>query len=135
MQERLAELAKNYQTWCDQVAEMEADLKTAKHVRDNAKESLINAMVEEELDSFGHNGRRYALQSKTKYSAIGGMKEDLFDALRASGLGDIITETVNANTLNATMNQLAEENGGELPEEYIDCVNVYSFVDVSNRKS
>ena len=32
------------------------------------------------------------------------------------------------------MSNLAEENGGELPEEFGDVINVYEYLDIAKRK-
>ena len=63
-----------------------------------------------------------------------GVDAELMEALRENGLGDIIRETVNAQTLQGAMSNLAEENDGELPEEFRTLIRVYEFYDVSRRK-
>ena len=54
---------------------------------------------------------------------------------KKNGLGDLIKETVNAQSLQGAMSNLAEENDDELPEDFEGLVNVYSFNDVTRRKS
>ena len=132
----VAELADLYQEALDRQKAMEAELKDQKHIAERYKEALIDAMMDEETDSIGRNGRRYTAVAKTKYSKAAGpdAQEELFGLLRENGLGDLITETVNANTLQATMRGLAEENGGELPDEWQDCIRTYDYVDISVRK-
>lgn len=130
----IAKLVDMFQAAKDAVDQLEAELREAKHDRDAIKEELINAMLEEETDSIGRNGRKYSLQAKTKYSKAAGMEAELFGLLREQGLGDIIQETVNANTLSATMKAMAEENDGVLPEEYADCINTYEYTDISVRR-
>ena len=61
-------------------------------------------------------------------------KQGVYRFLREQGLGDIITETVNENTLNASLHNVAAENGGELPEEWYGCVNSYEYPDISMTK-
>ena len=131
----IAELADQYQAAKDNAERIEAELQDAKAFRDNLKGRLIDAMLEEETDSIGRNGRRYTVCAKTKYSKAAGADDQLFDLLREQGLGDIIRETVNANTLQAAMKQLAEDNGGELPEEYRECINEYNYTDISVRRT
>lgn len=130
----IAVLADRYQETLDGVKSAEQVLKDAKAASLEAREELVNAMLEEETDSIGRNGRKYTLMARAKYSKRAGMEQELFSLLRETGLGDIITETVNAGTLSSVMKQLAEENGGELPEEYADYIHVYEFTDVSVRK-
>ena len=94
-----------------------------------------SAMIEEETPQISRNGYSYTLTPKTKYSKAAGKDAELMDALRANGLGDLIKETVNAQSLQGAMSNLAEENDDELPEEFEGLVNVYSFNDVTRRKS
>lgn len=56
------------------------------------------------------------------------------DTLRDFGLGDLIKETVNAQSLQGAMSNLAAENDDQLPDEFQDCVNIYEFYDVTRRK-
>ena len=95
-----------------------------------ARKELSQAMIDAEMPKVSRNGFLYSLQDKTKYSN----EEAFFDLLEENGLGDIIKRTVNAQTLSGTMAQAAEENGGELPEEYEDFISVYQFYDIQKRK-
>lgn len=101
---------------------------------EDLRKKLTDAMVEAEMDGVIHNGVSWTLKSVTRYSKRGGMDEELFEMLRANGLGDIIKETVNAQTLQGAMSELASENEGELPEEWNDCINTFSYMDVGHRK-
>ena len=75
------------------------------------------------------------MYKRQKYSKKGDADEEaFFDLLEENGLGDIIKRTVNAQTLSGTMAQVAEENEGELPEEYEDFISVYQFYDIQKRK-
>ena len=101
---------------------------------DAISKELAEAMIEAEITSFKtDNGMSYSLTVKDYYSSNADKREELFMALRENGLGDIINETVNANTLSAVMRELAEETG-ELPEAYRDCVSCYSKTTISRRK-
>lgn len=132
----VADYADFYQEALDRKKALEAELKEQSKLVERYKEALIDAMMDEETDSIGRNGRRYTAVAKTKYSKAAGAEAqaELFGLLRENGLGDLITETVNANTLQATMRGLAEENGGELPDEWQDCIRAYDYVDISVRK-
>ena len=132
---RIALLADAYSEALLVQKEMEAHLKDAKEVAASLKEKLVEAMILEETDSIGRGGKKYSLVGKKKFSKRSGADEELFSMLREQGLGDIITETVNANTLNAAMNALADECGGVLPEEWEGCINTYEYTDISVRKA
>lgn len=132
---RIALLADAYAQALKDKDALEAELKDAKTVVASLKDELVNAMLMEETTSIGRNGKKFSLVAKKKFSRRSGAEEELFQMLREQGLGDIITETVNANTLNAAMNALADENGGDLPEEWSECVGCYEYTDISVRKS
>ena len=59
----------------------------------------------------------------------------LFDALRAEGYGDMITETVNANSLSSFVKEQIAENGDELPGWLHGLVNVFEKTTVGVRKA
>ena len=102
---------------------------------EDARKELAQAMIDAESPKVSRNGFLYSLQGKTRYSKIGGCDEEAFFAcLEENGLGDIIKRTVNAQTLQGAMAAAAEENDGELPEEYEDYINVYQYYDVQKRR-
>lgn len=99
------------------------------------KKELSDMMLAEETTKVVRSGFSYNLQDKTRYSKKAGCDEDLFNLLRENGLGDLIKETVNAQSLQGAMSNLAEESGGELPEAFADVINVYQYLDISKRRA
>lgn len=91
-------------------------------------------MLDEETPKISRSGYSYTLQPKTKYSKASGKDDELMDTLRNFGLGDLIKETVNAQSLQGAMSNLASENDDALPDEFSDCVNTFEFYDVARRK-
>ena len=59
----------------------------------------------------------------------------MFAALRDAGFGDMIYETVNANSLSAFVKEQMEEGGDQLPYWLEDLVSVYQHNTVSLRKA
>ena len=98
------------------------------------KKDLSDMMLAEETTKVTRSGFSYSLQEKTRYSKKAGHDEELFELLRENGLGDIIKETVNAQTLQGAMSNLAAENDDELPEEFAEVINVYEYLDIQKRK-
>ena len=99
------------------------------------RNELAKAMIDAESPKVSRGGFLYSLQDKTKYNKIGGCDEEAFyETLEEHGLGDIIKRTVNAQTLNGAMDSLAEENDGELPEDFEDFIKPYQYYDVAKRK-
>lgn len=98
------------------------------------RDELAGLMVEEECTRISRSGFTYSLVSKTKYSKKAGADDQLMEMLRAYGMGGIIKETVNANTLQGAMSELAAENDDVLPEEWAEVISEYSYMDVQKRK-
>jgi 5'-3' exonuclease len=99
-----------------------------------ARDTLAQTMLDEETPKISRSGYSYTMQPKTKYSKASGKDEELMDTLRSFGLGDLIKETVNAQSLQGAMSNLASENDDALPDEFADCVNTFEFYDVARRK-
>ncbi len=64
------------------------------------------------------NHRRYAVSSKQYYAIRAADRAEGFAALRAAGLGDLITERVDDRTLTNVLRDEMERNGGEVPEAW-----------------
>lgn len=99
------------------------------------RDKLAQAMVDAEIDQVGRHGINWKLKPTTKYSKKAGKDAELFDLLRDNGLGDLIKETVNAQTLQGAMSEFAKENDDELPEEFAEVISVYEYMDISHRKA
>lgn len=99
------------------------------------RDKLAQAMVDAEIDQVGRHGVNWKLKPTTKYSKKAGMDDALFEILRNNGLGNLIRETVNAQTLQGAMSELAKENDDELPEEFTEVINKYEYMDISHRKA
>lgn len=81
------------------------------------------------------NGRKYGVIRKPYYSIKAEDREAGFAALRSLGLGDLIVESVDSRSLTKEMNKIAEDNGGELPEEYAAIpMQQYDKDTISDRK-
>jgi len=100
-----------------------------------ARDLLAALMTDAEVSKIAMGDYSYSLSPKDKYSKRAGMDEKLFEQLRADGLGDIIREAVQPQTLQATMSALAADNDGELPSEYDTLINRFSYTDISRRKT
>lgn len=61
-------------------------------------------------------GYRVTVQHRLHASIKSGKKDDAYNWLNENGLGDLITDTVNASTLSAAARSMGEDNI-ELPEE------------------
>lgn len=133
--EKMFEMADRLRGLRDEKAELEKRIKEINGEIDDTDFRLSELMAETETQNFTRAGMMFCLTSKTRTSAMAGRKEELFAALRGEGFGDLVYETVNANSLSAFVKEQIEENGDVLPEWLDDLVNVFEKTSVSLRKA
>lgn len=102
---------------------------------DDVEQQLVKMMIDTETQNFTRGGTMFSLTSKTRASAVAECKDKLYRALKRKGHGDLVYETVNANSLSAFVNEQLAENGEELPKWLTGLVNVYPQNKVSVRKA
>ena len=134
-QETMFELADRLKTLRDQKDALEAELKQVSMDIDNADWQLANHMTETETQNFTRAGVMFCLTTKTRASALAGQKEALYGALRAKGFGDLVYETVNANSLSAFVKEQIEANKDTLPEWLNGLISVFDKTTVGVRKA
>lgn len=115
--------------------EAEQKLKDINAEIDEVDYQLSELMMESETQNFTRAGVMFVLTTKTRASATSGRKEELFSALRDSGFGDLIYETVNANSLSAFVKEQITENGDALPDWLDGLVNVFEKTTVGVRNA
>ena len=135
MDGNMLELADHLKALRDRKADLEAELKDINARIDDADWQLSNLMAETETQNFTHAGTMFCLTTKTRASAKAGRKDELFEALRGEGYGDMITETVNANNLSAFVREQIAENGDTLPAWLEGLVSVFEKTTVGVRKA
>jgi len=133
--QQLFELADELKALRDRKDALEAELKQVNMDIDNVDWHLSTLMAETETQNFTRAGIMFCLTTKTRASATEGMKDELFAALRSEGFGDLIYETVNANSLSAFVKEQISENGDALPEWLTGLVNVFEKTTVGVRKA
>ena len=114
---------------------LEDELKAVGLEIDRVDASLAQRMSDTETQNFTRNGTMFCLTSTTRASATTGRKEELFEALREAGYGDLVYETVNANSLSAFVKEQTTENGDTLPQWLDGLVTVYEKTTVGVRKA
>ena len=132
---KLFEWADKLKALRDRKDELEVELKQVNMDIDNADWHLSNLMAETETQNFTRAGTMFCLTTKTRASARAGQKDELFAALRGEGYGDMITETVNANSLSSFVKEQIAENGDELPDWLDGLVSVFEKTTVGVRKA
>lgn len=118
----------------DEKKELDSQLKELGATIEQLDRELSDAMAEAELEKFTRNGHTFYLNTRLFASAQAGRKDALFDALRKQGFGDLIQETVNANTLSSFVKEQKAQNNDEIPAWLEDVVNSYEKVSVGIRK-
>ena len=113
----------------DRKEALEAELKQVNVDIDDADWHLSNLMAESETQNFTRAGTMFCLTTKTRANAAPGRKDELFDALRVEGYGDMITET------SSFVKEQIAENGDELPGWLHGLVNVFEKTTVGVRKA
>lgn len=131
----LKNLIERYEALLDRKEALAAETTENNKAIEEARKNLADAMIDAEMDKVVSNGYAYTLSEKMCFTKKGGVDEELFDTLRDDGLGDLIKETVNTRSLQAALKDMTERNGDDLPEQYRDLVTVYTYNDVSRRKS
>ena len=114
---------------------LEDELKAVGLEIDRVDASLAQRMADTETQNFTRNGTMFCLTSTTRASATAGRKDELFAALRKAGFGDLVYETVNANSLAAFVKEQTTENGDILPEWLDGLVTVFEKTTVGVRKA
>ena len=133
--QQLFELADELKALSDRKDALEAELKQVNMDIDNVDWHLSTLMAETETQNFTRAGTMFCLTTKTRASAREGMKDELFAALRSEGFGDLIYETVNANSLSAFVKEQLAESGDALPDWLTGLVNVFEKTTVGVRKA
>ena len=114
---------------------LEDELKAIGLEIDRVDAVLAQRMSDTETQNFTRNGTMFCLTSTTRASATAGRKEELFEALREAGYGDLIYETVNANSLAAFVKEQTTENADVLPQWLDGLVSVFEKTTVGVRKA
>ena len=97
--------------------------------------ALSDAMAAAECERFSRNGNTFYLNSRLFASPAQGQKEALITALKANGYRDIVTETVNANTLASFVKEQMAQNADTVPGWLSPVVNTFEKITVGIRKS
>ena len=113
----------------------EQELKEITEEIDRVDAVLSQCMADTETQNFTRNGTMFCLMNATRASATAGRKDELFEALRAAGYGDLVYETVNANSLSAFVKEQTTENDDSLPQWLDGLVTVFEKTTVGVRKA
>jgi len=119
----------------DEKADLEARLKEVNARIAEADKNLFEIMRVSDTQNFTHNGTMFCRMVKQRARAVDGRMDDLIDALRAEGHGDMVKVTINSNTLSSFVTELYEANDKKLPEWMESLVTVWDQKNVGVRKA
>ncbi len=135
MENELFALADKLRSLRDEKADMERVVKDITADIEATEEKLAEAMVNSETQNFTRAGRMFCLTVKTRASTVTGQKDGLYDALKQNGFGDLVYETVNANTLSSFVKEQLAEHEERLPAWLDGLVKVFAQTGVTVRKT
>lgn len=133
--QNMYELAEHLKQLREEKKNAEQRLKEINAEIEQADYQLSMLMAETETQNFTRAGTMFSLTTKTRASAMAGRKDELYAALKENGYGDMVYETVNANSLSAFVKEQIAENGEHIPDWLNGLVNVYEQTTVSVRRA
>lgn len=134
MNNKIFDLADQLKVAKDKKKELDAQVKELGAEIERLDLALSDAMTEAECERFSRNGTTFYLNTRLFASPIAGRKEDMFQALKSNGYAELVTETVNANTLASFVKEQKELNNDEIPDWISSVVSVFEKVSVGVRK-
>jgi vacuolar-type H+-ATPase subunit I/STV1 len=133
--ERMFELADRLKELREAKQRAEQEVKNLNAQIDEVDYELSELMAETETQNFTRGGIMFCLTTTTRASAAAGKKDELYGLLKKNGYGDLVYETVNANSLSAFVKEQMAENNDLLPDWLSGLVNVYEKTSVGVRKA
>jgi len=133
--ERMFELADRLKNLRDAKKDAEQRVKELNAEIDEVDYELSELMAETETQNFTRSGTMFCLTTATRASATAGKKDELYSLLKENGYGDLVYETVNANSLSAFVKEQMAENNDLLPDWLEGLVSVYEKTSVGVRKA
>ena len=134
MDNKIFDLADQLKAAKDKKKDLDAQVKEVTAAIEQLDLALSDAMAEAECERFSRNGSTFYLNTRLFASPVAGHKEDLFQALKDNGFGEIVTEAVNANTLASFVKEQMSLNNDEIPEWISEVVSTFEKVSVGIRK-
>ena len=134
----LLEMVRNYQALLEEKDRLAECTKANNAAIEVAKNEIAQQMIDDDCPRISSGGYSFSLTQKTSYSKkseadLAEAGVDFFEVLREEGLGDIIKETVAAQTLQSTIKAFVEEHG-ELSEPLSQIIREYEYNDITRRK-
>ncbi len=134
MSDRMFALADRLKDLRNAKQEAEQRVKELNAAIDDVDFELSELMAQTETQSFSRAGTMFYLTTKTRASAKADRKTELYDQLKTQGFGDMVYETVNANSLSAFVKEQSAENGDTLPSWLDGLITLFEKTTVGVRR-
>ena len=131
----ILEIANLYRELRDKKDALNAELKELQEQIYQTEKVLSEEMINNEVQKFTLDGYTYYLSTRTKASPFAEFKKEVYQWLKDNGYGDLVYETVNANSFSAFVSKDLLAEVDELPKELQGKVNVYEQITIGMRKS
>lgn len=129
----LVKKCKEFNELKEKKKELEKELQSLITEMTTKEKELFKLMFDMDIQSINIDGKLF-YREVSYYPQIRN-KPKFFDWLRFNGFGDIITETVNFNTLRAWYKEyIGKTDNEELPEDLQELISVYEDTKVKIRK-
>lgn len=135
MSNTMFELADRLKKLREEKKRTEQRVKELNAAIDDVDYALSELMAQTETQSFSRAGTMYYLTTTTRASALPDRKTELYAALKAQGFGDLVYETVNANSLSAFVKEQRAEHEDVVPAWLDGLVTLFEKTTVGVRKS
>ena len=121
----------------DKKSEIEEVLKSCKAELKIAEESLHKSMLEAALGKFAWKGNTIYMSTTTYATVITETKTDFMQLLKDIGVGHLVKEEVNHQTLSTWVRKLQDElkANEELPGWLTKFIKIYERISIGIRKS
>ncbi len=131
----ILEIANLYRELRDKKDALNAELKELQEQIYQTEKVLSEEMINNEVQKFTLDGYTYYLNTRTKASPFAEFKQEVYQWLKDNGYGDLVYETVNANSFSAFVSKDLLAETDELPKELQGKINIYEQITVGVRKS
>ena len=135
MESKMFELADTLKELRDKKKKAEQEVKDINARIDEVDYELSELMAQTETQSFNRAGTMFYLTTATRASALADKKSELYNTLKKMGFGELVYETVNANSLAAFVKEQTAENDDLLPDWLNGLVSVFEKTSVGVRKA
>lgn len=115
----------------DRKAALEAQTKENNAEIERVERELLEQMQANDLQNFKRSGKQFICSSKVWASPVD--KEKVYSWMKENGYGDMVKETVNANSFNSLVKEWLDQDGF-VPDEVADVINVTERATVMVRK-